>query len=297
MTTADIWDTRPVAAELSNGTTVVLPLVRRSPSGEQAFRRLRSTYAGCYGGLIADGPLTPDVSDVYNRVCDWRTAECRVVESPLAPEEPGLESLDAADVTTEEDFTQMLRLDRSFEDLFDDFSKDRRYGVRKAKEAGVSVRETTAIQDYWAYYGAYRESIERWDDVSRTYPWKLFERVHELAAEHPECIKLWVTEVEGDVASGALVFYWNGHAVNWHAAAYADYFSKYINDRIHADIIEDAVDQGVEYYDFNPSGGNEGVVNFKREFGPEKWPIRRWSYEDTTFTLASRMADSIRDLI
>jgi hypothetical protein len=292
----DVSGAGPVAAELSNGTTVVLPMVRLSPGGNRVFRRLRSSYAGCYGGLIADGPLTEEITEFYDRVCGWRTAECKVVESPLAPEEPGLDALNGGTVTTEEDFTQILPLDRPFDELYDDFSKDRRYGVRKSKEAGVSVREATTLDDYRTYYGAYQASIERWDEVSKTYSWEFFERIHELATERPESIKLWVTEVDGEIASGALVFYWNGHAVNWHAAAYADYFSKYINDRIHADIIEDAVERGTEYYDFNPSGGIEGVVKFKSEFGPEKRPIRRWSYHDATFTAAQRLRDSIQAL-
>ncbi|WP_435333083.1 GNAT family N-acetyltransferase [Haloarchaeobius sp. TZWWS8] len=285
---------RTVGAELSNGTTVVLPLVQPSPSGDRALRRLHSTFVGCYGGLIADGPVTDEVADLFRELVTWQTGELSLVENPLADDPVGLDVLHSDEVLLERDFTQILELDAPYEVLYDNFSKDRRYGCRKADDAGVVVREATKKQEFWAYYGAYRESIQRWDDVSIEYDWSLFERIYDLTQEYPENVKLWVTDIDGDIGSGALMFYWNDHVVNWHAASYADYFEYYINDVIHSTIIEDAVDRGFQYYDFNPSGGNEGVVKFKSEFGPEKWPLRRWSYESRPFRAAKGVFESFQ---
>lgn len=280
-----------IAARLSNGTTVVLPLIGITPGGKRVGRRLRSTYAGSYGGVIADGPLTTEISELYEEACDWRTVECKVSDNPLISEKIGPSELEQFNPAT--DFTQIISLDRPFDDIFSEFSKDRRYGFRKSKEKGVTVRETTDLSDFREYFEAYQDSLERWEEVSYEYGWDFFEEVQYLSEEYPDTVKLWVTDVEGSVASGAIIFYWNGHAAYWHAASDSDYFSYYINDRIQVDIIEDAVNRGLDYYDLLPSGGNSGVVKFKSQFGPERQEIQRWTYESAAFKYASKMKNYI----
>ena len=43
----------------------------------------------------------------------------------------------------------------------------------------------------------------------------------------------------------------------------------------------DAIKKSCKYFDFNPSGGHEGVVRFKETFGTEKLTIKRWKWENS----------------
>jgi lipid II:glycine glycyltransferase (peptidoglycan interpeptide bridge formation enzyme) len=79
------------------------------------------------------------------------------------------------------------------------------------------------------------------------------------------------------------VFYWNRHAVYWHGATYDTYFDYRPNVAVHTEAIRDAVAREYAYYDFNPSGSLEGVIEFKRRFGAEQRPFVRWKYGDEKF--------------
>ena len=47
-----------LGVELDTGTRAVIPLLETGRVGKGLFRSMVSTFAGCYGGLIADGPLS-----------------------------------------------------------------------------------------------------------------------------------------------------------------------------------------------------------------------------------------------
>jgi hypothetical protein len=48
---------------------------------------------------------------------------------------------------------------------------------------------------------------------------------------------------------------------------------------LHSEIIRQCCEQGCRYYDFNPSGGHEGVDRFKALFGAGEWPVSHWIRE------------------
>jgi lipid II:glycine glycyltransferase (peptidoglycan interpeptide bridge formation enzyme) len=68
--------------------------------------------------------------------------------------------------------------------------------------------------------------------------------------------------------AGALCFYTKNHVVYWHGAAYSDYFELRPVNLLMYEAIKDACENGYSWFDFNPSGGHEGVKAFKKSFGP-----------------------------
>jgi lipid II:glycine glycyltransferase (peptidoglycan interpeptide bridge formation enzyme) len=63
---------------------------------------------------------------------------------------------------------------------------------------------------------------------------------------------------------------------------------------LYAQIIRDAHNQGYRYFDFNPSGGHEGVVHFKESFGAVRkyFNVQYWSSNPLyTFYLQRKKAD------
>lgn len=270
---APAHQSRPVGARLDNGTRVVLPLLKIRPM----LSRYVSTFAGCYGGLVADGPIPEgDATTLFRHVFSQSAKTFKFISNPIK-EETRLPDLSSGEV--EEDFTQILTLDGSLDDIVSGYSRGHRSSLKKARREGVTVRPATSKGEYRSYFGAYEASLDRWGkDPSEGYSWELFEAAYELSKEHPDLITLWLALVDEEVASGALIFSWNQHVSYWHGAAHEEYFDYRPNNLLHTEIIREALEDGYRYYDFNPSGGYEGVVSFKSRFGAEKWPLTRHTY-------------------
>ena len=265
---------RAFGAVLDNGTRVVVPLLERR---QKVLGTFVSTFAGCYGGLIADGPVPPDDAEaVIRHVLDRKGKTFTFVTNPLA-DDAAMPDLDHADI--EDDFTHVLTLDRDLDTIVSDYSRGHRSSLKKGRREGVTVRRATTIEEYRLYFEAYQASLERWgQSPSDGYDWSLFEALHALAQEYPDIVTLWLARVDANVASGALLFSWNDHVSYWHGAAHEEYFDHRPNNVLHTDIIDAAIAEGYRYYDFNPSGGYSGVERFKSRFGAETWPIRRVTY-------------------
>jgi hypothetical protein len=279
-----------VGAVLDNGTRAILPLMEGRGPLKGAFRRRVSTFAGCYGGVVADGPLQrDDVEALYGAASAGRVGVLRVVENPLRNDHvaPRLRSFET---TVSHDFTHMLRLNRTLDEVVSGFSRGAKSSLRQGRRKGVTVRQAATLGDYRSYFDVYRDTLRRWGDrATSVYPWRLFEVGHELARAHPGHLRLWLTEVGERVIGGAWVFYWNRHVDYWHGASYEDYFDRRPNNVLHVEILRHAIEHGYGYYDLNPSGGHEGVARFKDGFGATRSPIRRWAFTSKALSLRSRM--------
>jgi len=270
----------------------VLPAVKRTISASKLgmtwnLTKLQSTFAGCYGGIIAREGL-PDVQELYQEIEDSADI-INVVSSPIKDEFE-------APWDNSNDFTQLLDLSKGLDKIEDGFSKGRRRGIDSAREEGVTIREAESKTDWETFFEAYQESLERWDNPTNNYDWSLIEKIYELQQKYPEHISLWLACVDGDIASGAIAFYWNEHADYWHGASFSEYFDYNPNDLLQYSIIEDAVDKGYRWYDFNPSGGHEGVIKFKEKFGPERKQIVRSNFRSRKLEIAKSAVDSIPGL-
>ncbi|GAB7020340.1 GNAT family N-acetyltransferase [Halostagnicola bangensis] len=297
--TFDEYSSAPIGAELDNGTRVILPLVKKSRVAtkygvSREITHLDSTFAGCYGDIIADGPLTPEWTDVYDAALS-KGDTLTVVDNPFANDRSniGTELGDVVEKTN--DFTQVTDLRTDFETLFEEFQSDVRENSHKAREMGASVQPVTEKARYREYFAVYQDSLERWgEDATNEYPWELFETVYDYAQRHDENVKLWGTVVDGDLAYGQLTFYWNDHVVPWHAASNSDYFAYNPSDLLDVEVIRDAIERGYDWYDFNPSGGHEGVVSYKSKFATRRRDVTRWQHTAAKLRYAKKVFETIR---
>ena len=86
-------------------------------------------------------------------------------------------------------------------------------------------------------------------------------------------VKIWLAEKDSAIVAGAIIFYWNRIVSYWHGASHQDFFSYYPNNMLHMEIIREAAAAGFRYYDFGPSGGQDGVARFKKSFGAVELPF------------------------
>lgn len=255
-----------LAGRLPGGQRFVLPLLRTGGRLKGLFNTLVSGFAGCYGGPILTAPADEAIVDAIVRSAAGRlrAAPLELNGNPFAPN-----AMRSGGART--DFTQLLPLEGSYDELFARFSSNHRNLVRKGKKLGVTTRIAATDQDYRAYYEVYEDSLERWGDrATSRYSPGFFREVRQLATELPQNVQLWLAEYEEGIVAGALVFCWNRHAVHWHGAALSDYFSTQAPLVLQASMIEHYLTAGFAHYDFNPSGGHEGVVRFKARFGAQR---------------------------
>jgi len=268
---------------------IVLPAVRETTSVSKLgatlnISILHSTFAGCYGGIITKDNAV-DAGEFYQEVQN-RADVVNVVGNPIAGD------LDL-DWDSSEDFTQILDLSDGMDEVKKGFTNSRRRGIDAAREGGVTVREANSKIDWKTYFEAYQDSLERWDNPTSNYDWPIFEQIYELEQEYPEHISLYLACVDGNIASGAIIFSWNQHVDNWHGASFSEYFEYNPNDLLQYSIIKDSIDTGYRWYDFNPSGGHEGVVKFKSEFGPKRMKVNRKSHTDPKIKFASMVKEKL----
>jgi lipid II:glycine glycyltransferase (peptidoglycan interpeptide bridge formation enzyme) len=114
--------------------------------------------------------------------------------------------------------------------------------------------------------------LARWGEkTTNAYQWDLFEIMYRKKSSN---IKLWLAKYQGEIISGALCLYHNKHVAYWHSATSERYYKKLNATHVlQHTIIKDACDKGFLLYDFLPSSGIEGVVNFKDGFSPQKRPV------------------------
>ena len=277
-----------VGAICENGIRMVLPVLQTNRAARGLLRNVTSTFAGCYGGIIADGPVPgAAAAELFGAVLKWDVAEFHLSGNPrlpptAAPRLPRVEERD--------DFTHILELGGDLDAMISGFSRGHTSSLHKGIRMGVQARLAQTADDYRAFYGAYEDSLRRWGErATNRYPWRLFENVFRLSQAYPQHVKLWLAEVEGKTIAGALAFYWNGHIAGWHSAAHADYFDYCPNNVLHTEIIREGLEQGYRYYDFSPSGGHEGSARFKERFGADRKRFPRWHYVRSALQLVRKL--------
>ena len=171
-------------------------------------------------------------------------------------------------VDLEYDETHAINLEGRFDTIDRLWKKEHNSSYRKARKArneGIIIRKAQCMEDWSKYFFIYEESIQRWGShVSSRYEWKLFQILNNLNSKHTI---LWLATYEEKIIAGALCFYSKNHVVYWHGAALSEFFKMRPVNLLLYEIIKDACDRGFSWFDFNPSGGHEGVKSFKKSFG------------------------------
>lgn len=261
---SEIWqdyhngELRPPAYMLkfSDGKTALFPLSWYS-NRQIYYSSLPSTY----GGL-----MSTDIMDTRHLVAAIDFVR-NFLGSLFVRINPfwGNFDVDKTCLSFQDDETEMLYLDCGMERLRKNWTKGHRSAVAKARKVGVTVHQATTAQDWLDYFAMYEASLERWgNSASSRYTWELFQIMRDHGSKH---IKLWLADHCGRAVAGALCFYATRHVAYWHGAALEEYFHLRPVQLLLFDIIANAADNGYYWFDFNPSGGHDGVRSFKRGFG------------------------------
>ena len=251
-----------------DGSRAVLPMIRTKKGGLlRGAARLKSSVFGGYGGILAEDGVTAGQQEELYRLVAGRRATIALETNPFLQTAVSLPE----DFTCRPDFTQALPLTPDEAALQRKLNRGAKSNLNQAMKQGITVRLASSPADMQCYYGLYRDTLRRWGDAALfTYPESFFYDIFSHAGEH---VKVWLAEKGEKIVAGVIIFYWNRIASYWHGASHQDYFSCYPNNLLHMEVIRHAAAAGCQYYDFGPSGGQEGVARFKRSFGAVEMPF------------------------
>ena len=155
------------------------------------------------------------------------------------------------------------------------------------------IRQADSLEDWQTYFRVYEDSLIRWgEDATSRYGWELFEAMFRRNSPH---IQLWVAMYEGKLVAGDICFYAKRHVVAWHAAALEKFFHLRPVNLLRYEVIKNACEQGYSWYDLNPSGGHEGVKQFKKRLGAVSLPCHTMVKEKKSSELMRRMAQKLKN--
>jgi CelD/BcsL family acetyltransferase involved in cellulose biosynthesis len=249
----------PLLFTFSDGRTALLPL----SSQRGRFGIVKSYFsspAGTFGGWISEDDLYSEHAEL---LLDFMTKKIGNVVWRVNPYDPLSHNLEMHNAINDQ--THVIDLLPGFDDICKKSTSGHRRAVNKALREGVSIRLASSEADWHAYYHTYEDSLQRWGaKASSVYDWAFFNAIFQMNSPY---IKLWLAMYKDAVISGALIFYAKKHVVYWHGAALATYFHLRPSNLLLYEAIKDACEKGYSWFDFNPSGGHEGVTAFKKSFG------------------------------
>jgi hypothetical protein len=276
-TVPDQYEDKSFGAILANGTKVVFPLMIKRRIGPVCA--LESMPLGGYGGVIADGPISPEEhTQLYARVRQWPAYSFYMVNNPFGPPPP--EAALQPMFTVYNDTTYVVPLDSDFETIFARFRRNQRQEYRRGIKRGVKVRLAQSLDDYQAYYEVYRDAVARWgEELEFTYTMDVFAQIYFMSLRYPEQIKLWLITVDDEVAGGNLVYSWGPAAIIRNGTLHRKFFNYFIMPVGDTEVLRDALAQGYRYLDFCNSGTNLGGIEYKQRFTPHSMPVKGLLYE------------------
>lgn len=253
------WKIETRCIKFKSGKKALLPLCSRKRL-KGLIKEYFSGPVGTYGGVVINDSLLSkkEITLLENYLREFNSLELRA--NPFA-------SILGDTFFTQKDFTQIIQLSKGWDTIFKQWTKGHSSAAKKGIREGVQVR--IANKDEWKkYYDIYQKSRARWGEkATNNYGWELFKILSQL---NPNTCKLWLALKDKKIISGCLCFYYNKHVVYWHGASLADYFHLRPVHVLQHYIIQHAMKAGYNWYDFNPSGGHEGVVKFKAGFGVDR---------------------------
>jgi hypothetical protein len=247
---------------LDDGVIAIVPLVG-TVEQNRYFKWYESMFPGGYGGAVAERDLTAhELDDIFRRLARTDAAYLHVMGNPYVDQ-----NLPPTYRRTQQ-YTHLLDLAAGWEAISGHYSSTKKRYIRKAVKMGVTISVAQTEQEFRDYYRVYEDTLRRWGTGTlNQYPYRLFEQIYRRRSE---ATKLWVAKVNGEIVSGNLILYHNQNASYWHGATLEDYFDYHPAPLLMNEIICDACQIGLRYYDLGPSGGLEGVERFKEEFGAQR---------------------------
>lgn len=251
------YEYRAYLFEFDTGHKVLLPLASRRVF-RGIFKGYFSSPAGTYGGFLTDDPLADQEIFVLSK---WvkRFHRLDLAYNPFS-------SISWILPTSRKDFTQVILLTEDWPSIERKMKKGNiTRKVRMAERYHLILRKME-IDEIGLFYEIYLSRRSAWSKPTNEYDLTLFEYLFQL-----EKIDFWgVYLSEGTLIGGGIFVRHNGHISSWLPSILTKYLPMKPYEFLFYNLIKFYKEQRFQWFDFNPSGGHEGVVRFKAGFGAKK---------------------------
>lgn len=254
----------PIELTFSDGFNCLLP----ATSGKRAkglVTNLEICPSGIYGGPLSIEPptahhlalilahLNANYGDFYFQINPFLLREVKTHDINLA-----------LIMGYDKDFTQAVDLDKSVEDITRKLRKKRVIQYAKtASENGIRLQKGASIT---SFHKVYQEAQLRWGDVSVSYPLHVFENL----LKYDNC-DFWAAFDDNENFLGGGIYLIGNTTVNmWMTVFTSESMKQRVYELFYSELIFHYKKAGLSWFDFNPSGGNEGVHRFKSKFATER---------------------------
>lgn len=275
------WERFFIVGKAGGRIVAGLPAMRYSKRG---FHAVMSMPFGTYGGAIT-GKGAPQSADeelakrFFEEAQSPRTAFAELVVYP-----PRFSIGEERRIRRVEDETQILKLDRSFDDMMRGFKQNNRNTIRRAQRAGLSVRRGRRRDDFLRYHSILLDCAKNWGGRLR-FDDKFFDV---LSTVEDGSVQLWLAEYNRVVIAGLLNFVHNDTVMNWSNVMLRSSRALSPMNLLHAEAIKDAVNRGYTAYNFGSSAGFKGVDWFKARFGTTRVKYSHYILQKRWFSLVKR---------
>jgi hypothetical protein len=239
---------------------------------------------GAYGGLVSPAPLAPGMQSAAYAAVRRRYPDLWVSGNPFATQTVGL-VVPGGRLT--QDSTHVLAL-KPLAELRQGFSRGCKSRGNKARKAGLTLRISQHPTDAARFYTLYEDTVVRWGDkLTWARPQAFFEQVVAQGDGH---VKLFLA-YQGDRLVSGLLFAAHGQIAHYVAGAtLAEALPHCPSNFLMEEAMAHYAEGGLTCFDFGPSNGLAGVMQFKESFGAEPVPF----VVQRTATVASRLYFSLR---
>lgn len=276
---AEIWQSytngviRPLTQKISfsDGKNVIVPIMRQNYYGGIIKRYglvgPPSEAKAQYGNWLSDNPLTAEHIVLLVNYLITKYKNLVWMLNPFDENSKRL-AVDSKYIRRKPFVSYMIDLTKGQDNIYSNFKQNCRNKINQGIKNKLMVKEGAERQDWLNYYRIYQDTVTRWRDKALyVLDWKFFEILYEKHSKHRT---LWLTWYNNIPISGCICFYSNKIILLFHSASLSEYqylrpvnLEKYI-------VIKDGVDKGYHWLDLGTAGGNKGLDNFKKSFGPEK---------------------------
>lgn len=188
------------------------------------------------------------------------------------------------------EYTIVLDISKSEDELLHAMRKNTRYYVRRSEKEGVTVRVSTDVSDIEILFDVYQKTVERQHFV----PYNKEFFYHEFESfVRDELIEILVAEKDGVPLAAAFLVYYDDTAFYHHSGSVRTDPDVYAQYALQWALITRAKERGCKRYDFwgvaptdDPKHPRAGLTLFKRGFGGERvrwmntldYPVNRLKY-------------------
>ena len=219
-------------------------------------KKLVSVPFASYGGVRADN----------------KTIENALIgEAKRITEDSGAEYLELRDITAKQGLnlierslqvTSILELESDSEVIWNNMKRDKRRGIKKAKEANLEIIwGLKGINDFYKIYAR-----TMWYLGTPVHSIKFFRNIIQ---EFPDNINIVTARYKNEAIASIFLLFFKESAISGWSGSLREYSGLYPNNLAYWEVLKYCCEKGYKFFDFGRSMPNSGIHEFKKSFGSE----------------------------